>query len=157
MQFQIIHLRVGLDALKFNWLDTDEEPDKDIFWDAESCKLDMHMDCESESEEEIFWDSLSQLEEEIETVKGVNRDISEMFVDDEKCEFNNGPFKEVWDNIYKTETFEDIPKLNKDSKKREVRSRKEFIVKFILFSVIIRQVAIAKEIGGMVVQNKIQK
>ena len=51
----------GIDALKFNWLDTDEEPDKDIFWDAESCKLDMHMDCESESEEEIFWDSLSQL------------------------------------------------------------------------------------------------
>ena len=78
-------------------------------------------------------------------------------MDDEKCEFNNEPFKKVWDNIYKTETFEDIPKLNKDSKKREVRSRKEFIAKFILFSVIIGQVAIAKEIGGMVVQNKIQK
>ena len=30
-------------------------------------------------------------------------------------------------------------------------------MKFILFSVIIGQVAIAKEIGGMVVQNKIQK
>ena len=74
----------GIDALKFNWLDTDEESDKDIFWDAESCKLDMHMDCESESEEEIFWDSLSQLQEEIETVKGVNRDMSETFMNDEK-------------------------------------------------------------------------
>ena len=119
----------GIDALKFNWLDTDEEPDKDIFWDAESCKLDMHMDCESESEEEIFWDSLSQLEEEIETVKGVNRDMSETFMNDEKYKFNNGPFKEVWDNIYKTETFEDVPKLSKDSKKREVRSRKRIYSK----------------------------
>ena len=83
--------------------------------------------------------------------------MSDTFMNDEKYKFNNGPFKEVWDNIYKTETFEDIPKLSKDSKKREVRSRKEFIAKFILFSVIIGQVAIAKEIGGMVVQNKIQK
>ena len=74
----------GIDALKFNWLDTDEEPDKDIFWDAESCKLDMCMDCESESEEEFFWDSLSQLDKEIEIVKGVNRDTLEMFMDDKK-------------------------------------------------------------------------
>ena len=87
----------------------------------------------------------------------MDRDTPETLVDDEKCEFNDEPFKKVWDNIYKTETFEDIPKLSKDSKKREVRSRKEFIAKFILFSVIIGQVAIAKEIGGMVVQNKIQK
>ena len=87
----------------------------------------------------------------------MNRDISETFVDDEKCEFNIGTFKKVWDNIYKIKTFEDVPKLSGDSKKREVRSRKEFIAKFILFSVIIGQVAIAKEIGEMVVQNKIQK
>ena len=82
----------GIDALTFNWLDTDEESYKDIFWDVENCKLDMHMDYESESEEEIFWDSLLQLEEEIETVKGMNRDTSETFLDGEKCEFNNDPF-----------------------------------------------------------------
>ena len=45
----------------------------------------------------------------------------------------------------------------KDSKKRKVISRKEFITKFILFSIIIGQVAIAKEIGGLMVQIKIQK
>ena len=83
--------------------------------------------------------------------------MSETFMNDEKYKFNNGPFKEVWDNIYKTETFEDIPKLSKDSKKREVRSRKEFIANLILFSVIIGKVAIGKEIGGMMVQNRIEK
>ena len=83
--------------------------------------------------------------------------MSETFMNFEKYEFNNGPFKEVWDNIYKIETSEDVPKLHKDNKKREVKSRKEIIAKFILFSIIIRQVAIAKDIGGMVVQNKIQK
>ena len=51
----------------------------------------------------------------------------------------------------------DAPKLSKESKKREVRLRKEFITKFILFSVILGQVANAKEIGGIVIQNKIQK
>ena len=47
--------------------------------------------------------------------------------------------------------------MSRNNKKREVRSRKEFISKFILFSVIIGQVAIAKEIGGIVVQTKIHK
>ena len=87
----------------------------------------------------------------------MNRDAPETFTDNTECEFDNEPFKKLWDNIYKTETFEDVPKLSKDSKKREVRSRKEFIAKCILIFVIIGQVAIAKEIGGMVVQNKIQK
>ena len=77
----------GIDALTFIWLDTDEESDIETFWDAESCKLDENMDCGSESEEEIFWDSLSQLEEENETVKGMNRDLSETIMDNYNCEF----------------------------------------------------------------------
>ena len=40
----------GIDALKFSWLDTDEVSDKDIIWNAEYCKLNMHTDYESESE-----------------------------------------------------------------------------------------------------------
>ena len=47
--------------------------------------------------------------------------------------------------------------MNKDSKKIVVRLRKDFITKFILFSVIIGRFATAKEIGGMGIQNKIQK
>ena len=47
--------------------------------------------------------------------------------------------------------------MSRDTKRKEVRSRKEFIATLILFSVIIGQVAIGKEIGGMVVQNKIEK
>ena len=64
------------------------------------------MDYESDSEEEIYWDSLSRLEEENETTKGVNRNAPETPVDDEKCEFNDEPFKKAWDDIYKTGTFE---------------------------------------------------
>ena len=70
----------GIDALTLIRVDTDEESDIETLWDAGSCKLVMHMDCRLESEEEIFWDSLSQLDEEIETVKGVNRDISAYFL-----------------------------------------------------------------------------
>ena len=91
------------------------------------------MDCESDPEEYIYWDSLSRLEEEYETIKGVNRDAPEPFMNNKECEFDNEPFKKVWDNIYKTETFEDALKLSKDSKKREIKLRKEFITKFSYF------------------------
>ena len=67
---------------------------------------------------------------------------------DEKCEVNDEQIKKVWDNIYETVKFEDAPRISKDIKRREIRSRKEFKTKFILFSIIIGQVAIAKEIGG---------
>ena len=40
----------GIDALSVNWLDTDEESDIEIYWDAESCKEDENLDCKSESE-----------------------------------------------------------------------------------------------------------
>ena len=106
------------------------------------------LDHESESDEDIFWDSISQPEEDNET------DIPETVVDDKKYEFNIEP---IWDNTYKTETVKDVPKLNKVSKKIMVRLRKDFITKLILFSVIIGRFATAKEIGGMVIQNKIQK
>ena len=146
----------GIDALNFNWLDIDGWSNEEILQEAKNCKLDKITDLESESEEEIFWDSLSQLDKKIEIVKGVNRDTSEIFMDDKKYKVNNGLLKKVWDNIYRFETFEDVPKLSKNNKIRKVRSRTEFIAKFILFSVIIGQVAIGKEIGGMVVQNKIE-
>ena len=29
----------GIDALDFNWLETNEWSDKEILWDAENCKL----------------------------------------------------------------------------------------------------------------------
>ena len=44
----------GIDALTVTWLDTDEESDIEIYWDAENCKEDENLDSESESEEEIF-------------------------------------------------------------------------------------------------------
>ena len=78
-------------------------------------------------------------------------------MDSNKCKFNDGPLKKVWGNIHKNKAFENVPKLSRDTKRKEVRSRKEFIANLILFSVIIGQVAIGKEIGGMVVQNKIEK
>ena len=43
------------------------------------------------------------------------------------------------------------------NKIRTVRSRTELVSKFILFFVLIEQVAIAKEVGNMVTQNVIQK
>ena len=115
------------------------------------------MDQKSETEVDIFWDSSSQLEGEHETIESMNRDTPEMCMNNEENEFNNESFKRVWDKIYRNETFKDVPNLSKESKIRKVRSRKEFISKFILFFVIIGQVAIAKEIGGMVTQNEIQK
>ena len=55
----------GIDALDFNWLDTDEWSDKEILWDGEYCKLNTITDYKSESEDEIF---LGQLI----TVRGSN-------------------------------------------------------------------------------------
>ena len=76
-------------------MDTDEESDIETYWDAENCKKDENMDCESESEEEIFWDNLSNIEEEIQTLKGVNGDVSETIMDGNECEFDDGLFKEI--------------------------------------------------------------
>ena len=127
----------------------DHEPasEEEIFWDSLSQLKDVNetiMDHESESDEDIFWDSISQPEEDNKTIKRMNTDIPETVVDDEKCEFNIEP---LWDNTYKTETVKEVPKLNKDNKKIVVRLRKDFITKFILFSVIIGRFATAKEIA----------
>ena len=133
--------------------DQKSETEIDIFWDSLSQledNIEIVMDQKSETEVDIFWDSSSQLEGEHETIESMNRDTPEMSMNNEENEFNNESFKRVWDKIYRNETFKDVPNLSKESKIRKVRSRKEFISKFILFFVIIGQVAIAKEIGGMV-------
>ena len=53
-------------------------------------------------------------------------------------------------------TFKDVSYLRKEDKIRKVRSRSELVSKFILFFVLIEQVAIAKEIGKPFTQNSIQ-
>ena len=80
-----------------------------------------------------------------------------MPVKDKTYEFNDEQIRKAWNNIYGSSTFDNALRLSKDSQNRKIKSRKELITKFILFSLIIGQVTIAKEIGGMMVQNKIQK
>ena len=92
----------GIDVLADNWLDIndiDDESEIETYWDAENCQEDEIMDCESDSEEEVFWDSLSSIEEEIETLKEVNRDMSETIMDTKangtECKFDDELFEEV--------------------------------------------------------------
>ena len=110
---------------------------------------------ESDPEEEIYWDSLSRIEEENVTTRGEN--ATETPMKDETYEFNDEQIRKARENIYESTTFESALRLSKDSQKRKIKSRKELITKFILFALVIGQVTIAKEIGGMMVQNKIQK
>ena len=130
--------------------DFDLETDEEVYWDSLSHteeENETSPDNESESDEDLFWDSLSQPEENIET------DILEMGVDSRKYE----PKSElIWDNKYITETVKNIPSLDKN-KKKMVKLKRDFLTKFILFSIIIGRCATAKEIGGMTIQNKIQK
>ena len=85
------------------------------------------LDHDLESDEDVFWNSRSQPEEEVET------EIPEIGVDNKSHE---SEFESIWDKTYKNETVRIIPKLNKDHKKL-VRLRRDLIMKFILFSVII--------------------
>ena len=184
----------GIDALSANWLDTDEESDKEIYWD---CKEDENSEYESESEEEIFWDSLSHIEE-VETLERVGKEATETIIDDSECKIDDKLFKEVWSNIHENKAAESILNLDKnienssyiekdeisteisemkakktslggksprklnttEIKKRQVRkvdSGKGILANLILFSVILGKVAIGKEIGGMMVRNRIEK
>ena len=67
-------------------------------------------------------------------------------MNNEENEFNNESFKRVKDKIYRNKTFKDVPNLSKESKIRKVRSRKEFISKFILFFVIIGQLQLPRKL-----------
>ena len=78
-------------------------------------------------------------------------------MDNEEDEFINESSKKVKDKTYRIGTFKDVPYISKGNKIRKVRSRSELVSKFILFFVLIEQVAIAKEIGKTVTQNSIQK
>ena len=49
------------------------------------------------------------------------------------------------------------PTKTEKRQEKKVGSGKEFLANLILFSVIIGKVAIGKEIGGMMVQNRIEK
>ena len=100
----------GIDALSVNWLDTDEESDKEIYWD---CKEDENSECESESEEEIFWDSMSHIEE-VETLERVGKEATETIVDDSECKIDDKLFKEVWSNIHENKAAEGILNLDKN-------------------------------------------
>ena len=87
----------------------------------------------------------------------MNRNTSEMCMINEEDEFINESSKKVKDKTYRIGTFKDVPYISKGNKIRKVRSRSELVSKFILFFVLIEQVAITKEIGKTVTQNDIQK
>ena len=131
-------------------IDFEVEADEEAYWDSLSHTEEENgtsLDNESESDEDVFWDSLSQPEENIET------NTSEIDVDSRKYESKSDL---IWNNKYITKTVKNIPSLKKDNKKM-IKLRRDFVTKFILFSIIIGRCATAKEIGGLTVQNKIQK
>ena len=136
----------------------ESESEEEIYWESLSQVEEVNetvINHESDPEEEIYWDSSSRIEEENVTTRGVNAPETPM--KDETYEFNDEQIRKARENIYESTTFENALRLSKDNQKRKIKSRKELITKFILFSIIIEQVTIAKEIGGMMVQNKIQK
>ena len=98
---------------------------------------------------------MSRTEKENVTTRRIN--AHDTSVKNEAYEFMDEKLRKAWDNIHETSTFENALRLNMASQNKKTKSRKELITKFILFSIIIGQVTIAKEIGGMMVQNKIQK
>ena len=60
------------------------------------------------------------------------------------------------DNQHRTGTDKNMASLDKDNKKM-IKLKRDFLTKFILFSIIIGRCATAKQIEGMTIQNKIQK
>ena len=66
-----------------------------------------------------------------------------------KCESKS---ESMWDNQHINETIKTIPKLNKDNKKM-IKLKRDFLTKFILFSIVIGRCATAKEIGGLTNEN----
>ena len=120
-----------------------------FFWDSLSQIEDVNeivMSQKSETETYIFWANPSQLEGEHEKGENVNRDTSETCMDNEENEFNIETSRELKDKTYGNKTFKDVPNISKENKIRKVRSRTELVSKFILFFVLIEQVAIAKEV-----------
>ena len=87
------------------------------------------MDCESDSEEEVFWDSLSSIEEEIETLKEVNRDMSETIMDTKangtECKFDDELFEEVWGNIHMNKAIENELNLSRNTEDTEEIEKEE--------------------------------
>ena len=102
---------------------------------------------DSETDEEIFWNSPTEPEEITET------DMPETNKYDKKGKSQS---ELMWDNRHINKTIKTIPKLNKDNKKM-MKLRRDFLTKFILFSIVIGRCATAKEIGGLTIENKIQK
>ena len=78
-------------------------------------------------------------------------------VKDEEYEINDEQMRRAWDNIHASSTIDNAIRMNMSSQNRRITSKKELITKFILFSIIIGQATFAKEIGGMMVHNSIQK
>ena len=69
---------------------------------------------------------MSSIEEEVETLKEVNRDMSETIMDTRanstECEFDDELFKEVWGNIHMNKVIEnelDLSKNTEDTKEIE--------------------------------------
>ena len=85
------------------------------------------MDCESDSEEEVFWDSLSSIDEEIETLKEVNRDMSESVINTKangtESKFEDELFEEVWGNIHMNKAIENELNLRRSTWGSLSRSR----------------------------------
>ena len=85
----------------------------------------------------------------------MDKKTSEMCRDNGENKFNIKTSGKVKGKTYGIETSKDVSYLRKGDKIRKVRLKSES--KFILFFVLIEQVAIAKEIGKTLTQNSIQK
>ena len=49
----------------------------------------------------------------------MNRDLSETIMDNYNCEFSDGSFKKVWDNIHENKAFENVLNLSRNNEEIE--------------------------------------
>ena len=111
----------------------------------------------SETESDLLQNHQSRLEGNHENVEDMDKKTLEMCRDNEEHKVNFETFKKAKGKTYGIETFKEVSYLRKGDKIRKVRSKSELVSKFILFFVLIEQVAIGKEIGKTLTQNSIQK
>ena len=130
------------------------EPKKDFHWDKMLQNEETKgINPDSDPKEEIYWDGLQDTKG-----KGMRtKNAHDTPVKDKEYEADDEQMRRAWDNIHASSTIDSTIRLNMATQNRRIISKKDLITKFILFSIIIGQATFAKEIGGMMVQNVIQK
>ena len=130
------------------------EPKKDPHWDNTLQNEETKgIKPDSDPKEEIYWDGLQDTKG-----KGMRtKNAHDTPVKDKEYEADDEQIRRAWDNIHASSTVDSAIKLNMATQNRRIISKKDLITKFILFSIIIGQATFAKEIGGMMVKNVIQR